>query len=150
MTVTLIYNDSQTTGMQTTALEDDTNDETDTQEDLDSLPHLSLDLEEIFVYHSHISDEKRQDARTTFANAILLVQNLRDKGILLPGMTLDEVMDGCGKQCRSATSLYFMSCLAVMFGIVVKRSIQAPGHGKGICDAIGGIDKNYLRQFSAI
>ena len=59
--------DSQTTGPQTTAIEDDTNDETDTQEDLDSLPHLSLDLEENFVCHSHISDEKRQDARTTFA-----------------------------------------------------------------------------------
>ena len=47
--------------------------ETPKQEDFNHLlPHLPLELEEKFVHHSHVSDEKRQDAHTTFANAVLL------------------------------------------------------------------------------
>jgi hypothetical protein len=60
--------------------------------------------------------------------------------------TLWEVMDGCAKQYRCATALYFMSVLAYRKSIRVDRMIQATHHGKGPVDSQNGVVKNKCRR----
>ena len=100
-------------------------------------------------YHSCISDDSRQDSRTTFINTEELIKSLRGNHGLLSNAeaVLFELMDGCTKQYRSATACYLMSVLAVKYGLSINRMISAPSHGKGDCDSQGGIDKSHLRQY---
>ena len=59
------------------------------------------------------------------------------------------ITDGCAKQYKSATAVYFLSALAVKYHIVVDRAISASGHGKSSVDAINGIDKNTIMKTTA-
>ena len=60
------------------------------------------ELKEIMRFHSFLSDNNRQDSRTTFANRCQMIKDLRksDPTILPPGLTMYELMDGCSKQYR--------------------------------------------------
>lgn len=109
----------------------------------------ALEAAEVMDFHSYVSDDKQQDAHTTFLNTVEMVRKLRSDNpetLCSKESSLFELMDGCTSQCRCATSLFFMSLLAVQFKIIVNRMISASGHGKGDCDSQGGVDKTLLAQ----
>ena len=98
------------------------------------------------VFHSHFSDDSRQDAATTHAHMTVLLKQLKEIGELCAGMTLWDYTDGCMKQYRCGTALYLLSVLATTFGITTSRAIGAPGHGKDVVDALNATDKIFLRK----
>ena len=98
------------------------------------------------TFHSHFSDDSRQDAATTHAHMTVLLEQLKEIGELLEGMTMWDDTDGCGKQYRCGTALYLLSVLATTWGITIDRAIGAPGHGKDLVDGLNAVDKVYLRK----
>ena len=105
-----------------------------------------LEGESKLEFHSHFSDESRQDACTTMAHMEVLIEHLLKENHMAEGSTMWDNTDGCGKQYRCGTALYFLSVLAVKHGIIIDRAIGAPGHGKDIVDGINAIDKEFLRS----
>jgi hypothetical protein len=79
--------------------------------------------QETLSYHSYISDNNRQDSRTTFANTDALVLYLLEQQKMMQQSTYYELMDGCAKQYRCANALFFMSVLASKYRIMVDRMI---------------------------
>jgi hypothetical protein len=98
------------------------------------------------AFHSHFSDESRQDAATTHAHMTALFEHLKAIGELIAGLVIWDDTDGCGKQYRCGTAMYLLSILASTYGIVIDRAIGAPGHGKDIVDGLNATDKVYLRK----
>ena len=98
------------------------------------------------TFHSHFSDDSRQDAATTHAHMTELFKTLKSVGELCAGMVDWDDTDGCGKQYRCGTAIYLLSVLASTFDIVIDRAIGAPGHGKDLVDGLNATDKVYLRQ----
>ena len=102
--------------------------------------------EDRFHFYSYLSDDKRQDSRTTYVNTEAMVKELQQHQLQLkPDSILYELMDGCAKQYRCANCFYLMSALAAKYTITIDRMISAPHHGKGDVDSQNGIDKNYCR-----
>jgi hypothetical protein len=97
-------------------------------------------------FHSHFSDKSSQDACTTMAHMEVLIEHLFNENQMAEGSTMWDNTDGCSKQYRCGTALYFLSVLAVEHGIIIDRAISAPGHGKDIVDGINAIDKEFLRS----
>ena len=61
-----------------------------------------------------------------------LIEYLKVNKILARNGTLLCTTDGCAALYRSGTPYYLLSTLApVSHGVVIQRSIQALGHGKG-------------------
>ena len=89
----------------------------------------------ILDFHSYLSDNKTQNAATVQNHMEKLLEFLIESKKLLkrggPGKFLCTT-DGCAKQYKCSTSLYFMSVLAHTFGVVVDRAICCPGHGKSL------------------
>ena len=56
------------------------------------------------AFHSHISDDSRQDAATTHAHMLIMIGFIRTIE-LLDGHVLWDDTDGCGKQYRCGTAL---------------------------------------------
>ena len=56
--------------------------------------------------------------------------------------------DGCAKQYKCSTSIFFMSLLATSFDIVIDRAVACPRHGKSLCDALNGVDNNTILRRS--
>ena len=100
----------------------------------------------LMVFHSHLSDESRQDATTTTAHMKVLFKHLKRIGQLCEGMVDWDDTDGCAKQYRSALALYLLSVVATEFNITIDRAIGAPGHGKDLVDGLNAMDKIYLRH----
>ena len=98
------------------------------------------------VFHSHFSDDSRQDAATTHAHMVVLFEHLKEIGELCAGFTVWDDTDGCGKQYRCGTAFYLLSVLACTYGITIDRAIGAPGHGKDVVDGLNATDKVYLRK----
>jgi hypothetical protein len=98
------------------------------------------------VFHSHFSDDSRQDAATTHAHMTVLFDELRSIGELMAGLTVWDDTDGCAKQYRCGTAIYLLSVLASAFDITIDRAIGAPGHGKDLVDGLNATDKMYLRK----
>jgi hypothetical protein len=105
-----------------------------------------LEGESKLEFHSHFSDESRQDACMTMAHMEVLIEHLWKEKHMAEGSTMWDNTDGCGKQYRCGNALYFLSVLAVEHGIIIDRAIGAPGHGKDIVDGINAIDKEFLRS----
>ena len=82
-------------------------------------------------FHSYFSDGKQQDSSVVHNHMTKLIQYLKVNKILATNGTLLCTTDGCAAQYRSGTAYYLLSALSVTHGIVIQRSIQAPGHGKG-------------------
>jgi hypothetical protein len=57
--------------------------------------------------HSHFSDISRKDASTTLQHTEELVKTLKERGLLIRGMTLVVDTDGCCKQYRCGNSICF-------------------------------------------
>ena len=60
------------------------------------------------------------------------------------GWRLLGVTCGCAKQHRSVTALFFLSVIAVEFGIVMDRAISCAGHKKSSTGALSGAVKNTI------
>jgi len=103
---------------------------------------------EHMLYYVFLSDDNRQDSRTSYINTSRMIDDLRESYGLLPrGSTLLELMDGCSRQCRCSTALWTLTALSYKHQIIIDRMISAPHHGKGDCDSQSGVDKNYMRMF---
>lgn len=107
----------------------------------------SAEAEHKTVYYSHLSDEKRQDGNTVYENTRSMLYDLKEREEAFLLTKVLDVADGCAVQYRCGLVLYLISVLATSFGIVYDRLIQAAGHGKGIVDALNGVDKTYLDVF---
>ncbi|KAL7530697.1 hypothetical protein ACHAXR_005056 [Thalassiosira sp. AJA248-18] len=97
-----------------------------------------------------MSDEKRQDGATTAENINRLLVDifLNEKDFIMSSLKmLISMCDGCSAQYRSGSVCYELMLLAIQWGIPIHRVIQAPGHGKCICDSQGGLDKTVLDIF---
>jgi hypothetical protein len=100
-------------------------------------------------FHSHLSDMSKQDASSTHAHLICLLNKLCATGeIKAQGRktTILDHSDGCSKQYRCGTALYLLSVLSSQFGVTVDRMIGAPGHGKDVVDALNATTKKYIKQ----
>ena len=62
----------------------------------------------------------------------MLIQKLIDSKIISKGGRVLSHTDGCAKQYKCATTIYFMSLLATKHDIVVDKSISESGHGKSL------------------
>jgi len=102
----------------------------------------------VFDFHSFLSDDKTQMAKTVHWHMDQVISTLMEKHILVPGGRLLSGTDGCAKQYRCANAVYFLSVLATKYNIVVDRSISCSGHGKNEVDAINGVDKNTIYRRS--
>ena len=101
--------------------------------------------------HSHFSDDKRQDSRTTHRHMLKLFDQLTQQSTISPKNSLwIEDTDGAAKQYRSGTALYLLSLLAATKGVIVDRAIGAPGHGKDEVDGLNVVDKRFIQQKMAI
>ena len=99
------------------------------------------------AFFSYISDDSKQDAATTYMHSSNMLDELLEQNIIKKhSTTLWEETDGCAKQYRCATAMYFMSLLAVRYNIVVDRAVGAPGHGKDVVDGLNAIDKEFLKR----
>jgi hypothetical protein len=97
-----------------------------------------------------VSDEKQQDARTSFRNTnrIILRMDKLDDGYLQPDMdqVLHIVSDGCTAQYKCANTLQTYIWLSHWFEIAIDVMVTAPYHGKSLVDALAGVDKSLLSQ----
>jgi hypothetical protein len=57
-----------------------------------------LEGESKLEFHSHFSDESRQDACTTMAHMEVLIKHLFKENCMAEGSTMWDDTDGCGKQ----------------------------------------------------
>jgi hypothetical protein len=94
---------------------------------------------------SHFSDESKQDASTTHAHMLVLLEYLFKNNVMKIGSTKWQDTNGCGKQYRCGTALYLVSLLASQKHVVIDRAIGAPGHGKDIVDGLNATDKRFLK-----
>ena len=98
-------------------------------------------------FHFHFADKSPQNAGSTNAHMESMFEKLLEQGSINKGnSTLWEVTDGCSKQCRCGKALLLLRHLATCYDIVFDICVDAPGHGKGIIDAIQGVEKEFLRR----
>jgi hypothetical protein len=97
-------------------------------------------------FHSHFSDKSRQDAASTTAHMIILINRLFEDWVFGKNGTMLDDTDGCAKQYRCATAIHLLSMLLVKYGITIDRQVGAPGHGKDIIDGVNAVDKNYISK----
>ena len=94
-------------------------------------------IDRTMQFHSHLSDMSKQDASTTHAHLICLLNKLCGTGeVKTRKTTILDHSDGCSKQYRCGTALYLLSVLSSQFGVAIDRMIGAPGHGKDVVDAL--------------
>ena len=69
-----------------------------------------------------------------------------ESGILVSAMsTVWEDTDGCSNKYRFALAIYLMSVLSSLYGVIMDREINAPGHVNSVVDVINATDKLYLK-----
>ena len=113
----------------------------------ESLATEGGNIEATIKFHSHFSDDCRQDATSTHANMDALIKHLKLSGRLKEEISvMFDGTDGCAKQYRSGTALFLLSLHAAMHRIVIDRAIGAPGHGKDIIDGLNATEKRFLAQ----
>ena len=111
-----------------------------------NIQYIDQDHEDYSEFYYHPFGDSRQDTSTIHAHMISLLNELQQCKKLKPKFTILESNDGYCKQYRCGVSLYFLSLLSSNFNITIDRMIGAPGHGKGIVDAINACDKRYLKE----
>jgi hypothetical protein len=84
-------------------------------------------------FHSHLSDMSKQDASTTHAHLICLLNKLCGTSeVKARKTTILDHSDRCSKKYRCGTALYLLSVLSSQFGVTIDRMIGAPGHVKDL------------------
>ena len=84
-------------------------------------------------YHSYFrNDGNLQDSSIVHNHMTRLIEYLKVKKILgTNGTLLCTITDGCAAQYVSGSAYYLLSAIDMSRGIVIQRSIQAPGPDKG-------------------
>ena len=80
-------------------------------------------------------DDNRQDASSTNAHMIKMLDNMRQNNQDVSGCTIWDSTDGCSKQ-------YYVSA---KYNIIVDRMIGTLGHGKDIVYGINSCEIWYLK-----
>ena len=111
-----------------------------------NLQYIDEDHEEHSEFHSHLSDDSRQDSSTSHSHMTSMLNELKQFHKLKPKCTIWESTDSWCKQYRCGASLSFLSLLSSNFKINSDRMIGVPGHSKDIVDAINACDKRYLNE----
>jgi hypothetical protein len=111
-----------------------------------SVEFFSLELEKYTKeFHSHLSDDCKQNAATSFENMKNVLQNLRERGVLEENVSvIYDNTDGCCSQYRCATSVFLLTILSSMFKVCIDRLVHAPGHGKDEVDGLNATTKRFL------
>ena len=60
--------------------------------------------------------------------------------------TVWEYTDGCAKQYRCDLDIYLISVLSYLYGIIMERARNAPGHGNNAVNRINATEKLYLKE----
>ena len=94
--------------------------------------HPSDESKQFLDFHSFMSDDTTQMASTVYFHMDMLIQKLMDSKIISKGGRVLYQTDGCAKQYKCDTAIYFMSLLATKHEIVVDRAISASGHVKSL------------------
>ena len=81
--------------------------------------YYNPDTEEVeHHWHGCLSDEKQQDARTSFFNTRRFIRHVKALGYLTKlGSTLWVQSDGCSKQCKSGTVCWTYSHLSKTYSV---------------------------------
>ena len=95
--------------------------------------------------HSHFSDDSRQDGSSTNPRMMKMMDQLKLNNQEISGCTVWKSTDGCSKQYRCGSALYFLSYISIKYKMIIDRMIGAPGHGKDLVDGINAIDTRYLK-----
>ena len=117
-------------------------------------PDLLDETKTVFGFHSFLSDDKKQMVCTVDWHMEALIKKLMKYNLICKGGRLLGSTDGCGKQYKYSTAIYFISLLSFRYGTVIDRAIGTPGYGKYEVDSINGVDKNIIyrdamKQFAA-
>ena len=98
-------------------------------------------------WFGYLSDDKQQDARTSYANVNKFIKMMREVHGLLtePNSTLWIQSDGCNKQYKSANHIWLMIVCAQAWNINIDCFVTTPGHGKCLVDSLAGTDKAYCK-----
>ena len=59
--------------------------------------------------------------------------------------TVWKYTNDCAKQYRCDLAIYLMTVLSYSCGIIMKITINAPGHGNNVVDKLNAADKRYLK-----
>jgi hypothetical protein len=70
-------------------------------------------------FHSHFSDNSKQDAATIHKHMDHLVNLLFEISVTKRGSWMLDNTDGCTKQYRCGMALYLLALLALTYGILV-------------------------------
>jgi len=73
------------------------------------------------------------------------MDNLKINNQEISGCAIWESTDGCSKQYRCGSTLYFLSYISVSYKIIIDHMISAQGHGRDLVDGIKSSDKRYLK-----
>ena len=97
------------------------------------------------VFHSFLSDDRKQDATTTTAHSKRLISLLKNKQVLTTSLnTIRENTHGCAEQYRCSSALYLMSVISQTYSLIIDRGISAPGHRKEVVHGLNAVDKRYI------
>jgi hypothetical protein len=111
-----------------------------------SVEFFSRELEKYTKeFHSHLSDDCKQNAATSYENMKNVLQDLRERGVLHENVSVVyDNTDGCCSQYRCATSVFLLTILSSMFKVCIDRLVHAPGHGKDEVDGLNATTKRFL------
>ena len=99
-------------------------------------------------WYGYLSDDKRQDARTSYVNTNKFIEMMRNEhGLLMEGTgaTLWIQSDGCNKQYKSANHIFLMTVCAKSYNLNIDWFVTTAGHGKCLVDSLAGTDKAYVK-----
>ena len=54
-------------------------------------------------------------------------------------------MDSCAKKYHCAYAIYLLTCITLLFYIIIDRAVVAPGYGKYVVDGLNYRDKRVLK-----
>ncbi len=98
-------------------------------------------------FHSHLSDDCKQNAATSFQNMRNVLQGLRERGLLHENVSsIFDNTDGCCSQYCCATGVYLLTVLSSIFKVPINRQVHAPGHGKDKVDGLNATTKRFLEE----
>ena len=113
---------------------------------LDHFHKLKPSTTAMVQFHSHLSHESDQDAKTTATHIHIILESIISKGFvssLLTTMWYHKY--GCVNKYHCAYCIHLISYLALEFCIIISRDVVAPGHGKDVFDGMNYREKQILK-----
>ena len=76
-----------------------------------------------------MSDDKKQDATTTYEHSNIIIELFKNRTVLFSDMSnIGENTGGCAEQYRYETALYLLLMLAHAYNIIIDRGVRVPVH----------------------